>query len=331
MKYMLNHFRKFKHQLYSRGYEQLSSSQRAILDGSPIPVRISLLIYLCLERLTRPVFKRLRRVPGMMFGINTTMPRHAQIALIFLPFLLVGSFYLYTSYKRHLENPDDRIVPTPKQLAQGFWSTAAQPYRGELRLWVDSLASAKRFFIGVFLSATVGILLGLHMGVFPFFESLLLKFLTFFDKIPALALLPILFITFGVEEKAKIILIFIGITPTIALDTYLRAKEIPREQFVKALSLGASDFEVAYKVVLPQIFPKALDSVRLNLKAAWLFLIAAEAIAATAGLGFRIFLVRRYLAMNIIIPYVIWIGLAAYSVDFLLRWWVTHRYRWLYQ
>ena len=268
---------------------------------------------------------------NMVFGINSVLPHPIKLFLVILPFLLSVVLYFGISHRRHLENPDDKVAPPFVQLAEGFWSTAAQRYRGEFRLWVDSLASARRFFIGVSLSAFVGILLGLHMGVFPFFESLFLKFVTFFDKIPALALLPILFIAVGVEEKAKIMLIFIGITPTIALDTYLRAKEIPREQFVKALSLGSSDFEVAYKVVLPQIFPKALDSVRLNLKAAWLFLIAAEAIAATAGLGYRIFLVRRYLAMYIIIPYVLWIGLAAFSVEFLLRWWVTRRYRWLYQ
>jgi NitT/TauT family transport system permease protein len=72
-----------------------------------------------------------------------------------------------------------------------------------------------------------------------------------------------------------------------------------------------------------------LDSVRLNLKGAWLFLIAAESIAATEGLGYRIFVVRRYLAMDIIIPYVLWIALLAFLVDLALRLWVTKGFRWL--
>ncbi len=63
-------------------------------------------------------------------------------------------------------------------------------------------------------------------------------------------------------------------------------------------------------MVLPQIWPRLIDSLRLTLGSAWLFLIAAEAIASTEGLGYRIFLVRRYLAMDVILPYVVWITAA---------------------
>jgi NitT/TauT family transport system permease protein len=60
-----------------------------------------------------------------------------------------------------------------------------------------------------------------------------------------------------------------------------------------------------------------------------LYLIAGEAIAATVGLGYRIFLVRRYIAMDIIIPYVLWISLLAFLADFLVRLWIKKRYRWV--
>ena len=71
-------------------------------------------------------------------------------------------------------------------------------------------------------------------------------------------------------------------------------------------------------MVLPQILPRLIDSVRLSLGPAWLFLIAAEAIASESGLGYRIFLVRRYLAMDVILPYVAWITLLAALMDLLL-------------
>ena len=58
---------------------------------------------------------------------------------------------------------------------------------------------------------------------------------------------------------------------------------------------------------------------RLSMGSAWLFLIAAEAIASTEGLGYRIFLVRRYLAMDVILPYVVWITLLAVFADLALR------------
>ena len=66
--------------------------------------------------------------------------------------------------------------------------------------------------------------------------------------------------------------------------------------------------------MLPQVWPRLIDSLRLTLGSAWLFLIAAEAIASTEGLGYRIFLVRRYLAMDVILPYVVWITLLAVAV-----------------
>ena len=70
---------------------------------------------------------------------------------------------------------------------------------------------------------------------------------------------------------------------------------------------------------LPQVMPRLIGALRLSLGPAWLFLIAAEAIASTEGLGYRIFLVRRYFAMDVIIPYVIWITLLAFLMDLGLR------------
>jgi NitT/TauT family transport system permease protein len=136
--------------------------------------------------------------------------------------------------------------------------------------------------------------------------------------VPPLALLPILFIVMGLGEGSKIALIAIGITPFLTRDLAARVGELPREQIVKAETLGASTWQIALRVVLPQILPRLIDSVRLSLGPAWLFLIAAEAIASESGLGYRIFLVRRYLAMDVILPYVAWITLLAALMDLLL-------------
>ena len=79
-------------------------------------------------------------------------------------------------------------------------------------------------------------------------------------------MLPILFIAFGIDELSKVMLIVIGVTPTIILDTFNLSKSVPPEQLVKGFTLGASDFDVAYRVVLKQIWPRVLNSIRLNLK-----------------------------------------------------------------
>ena len=111
------------------------------------------------------------------------------------------------------------------------------------------------------------------------------------------------------------VLIVFGTAPFIMRDLEQRVRELPREQIVKAQTLDANTWQIAVRIVAPQVLPRLIDAVRLSLGAAWLFLIAAEAIASTEGLGYRIFLVRRYLAMDVILPYVAWITLLAFLLD----------------
>jgi len=263
-----------------------------------------------------------------LFSINAKPGRMVSALLSCVLFAACLAAYSITAQVRHKENPQDKVVPTLSEMADGFSRTAFEPDRkGEYRLLIDTMASGRRFLISVGL-AYFAIILGLFMGVMPYFETIFYRFVLFFDKIPALALLPILFIVFGLGETSKLALIAIGVYPTLILDTYLRAKAVPREQLVKGRTLGASDFETAFHIVFPQIFPEVLDTLRLNLKTIILFLIAGESLAATAGLGYRIFVVRRYIAMDIIIPYVIWMSLLALLADFVFRFWIKMRYRW---
>ena len=265
----------------------------------------------------------------MIFRMNTELGKKTAVLLAMIPFVISVIFYAYASYTRHKDNPQDKVVPTFTQMKDGIKRASFEKDRkGEYRLWIDSWASTKRFLIAVSL-LFVGVIIGLHMGVFPFFEALLLRFALFFDKIPALAVLPILFIVFGLGEVSKIALIVMGVLPTITLDTYLRAKRVKQEQILKGFTLGANSFEVAYRIVLRQIFPRVLDTIRLNFKAVWLFLIAGESLAASVGLGYRIFVMRRYIAMDIIIPYVIWISLLAFIADWVVQRFIKWRYPWL--
>jgi NitT/TauT family transport system permease protein len=96
-------------------------------------------------------------------------------------------------------------------------------------------------------------------------------------------------------------------------------KAVPREQIVKAFTLGANNIDVAYRVVLKQILPQVINSLRLNLKPLMLFLFAGEMIASTDGLAYRIAIMRRHMGMDIIIPYLLWVALLLYTLDLGLR------------
>lgn len=262
------------------------------------------------------------------FQINVRPGRSARWVLPLVLFAISIAVYAYVAHVRHAENPDDQVVPTFAQMFDGFKRATFEPDRqDEYRLPLDTLASGKRFLIALFL-LVFAVLLGLHMGTYPYVDLLFTRFVTFFDKIPALALLPILFIVFGLEETSKVALILLGVFPTITLDTYLRAKAVPHEQLIKGFSLGGNNLAVTYRIVLPQIMPGVLDTIRLNFKAMVLFLIAGESLAASVGLGYRIFVLRRYIAMDIIIPYVLYMSLLAFCADLAVRLWIKHKYSW---
>lgn len=265
-----------------------------------------------------------------LFGLHASPPPWLNWTLALVPFVLIIAVYMMASNKRHEENPQDKLLPGISQMGVAVKRMAFEQDRrsGKYPLWSDTFASMKRLLIGVGVAATLALLLGLNMGLFRGLQSLASPFLTFFSMIPPLAVLPIIFLSFGVDEFAKMLLIFIGVFPVIARDIFLAVQKIPREQITKALTLGASQSAVVYQIVFPQIIPRLLETVRLSLGPAWLFLIASEAIAATDGLGYRIFLVRRYLSMDVILPYVFWITILGFTMDYLLRTLLVRRYRW---
>lgn len=243
--------------------------------------------------------------------------------------------YFWVSRGRHMDNPDDRVMPTIRQMAQGFSDAALKPAEddevaadasrqslaakiGHSMLWKDTLATGRRFIISMALLLPA-VLLGVHMGMFPYVGSFFLRFVLFFDKIVALSLLPILFIAFGIDEMAKIMLILIGVGPTIILDAFNLTRGVPKEQIVKGFTLGAGDFAVTYRIVLKQISPRVLNSIRLNLKAVMIFLFSGEMIASQDGLAYRIALLRRHMGMDTIIPYVLWVALLLFLIDYGMR------------
>lgn len=265
-----------------------------------------------------------------MRWINRRPGRSAALALAVLPFALAFLAYFIGSDLRLSENPNDKLLPSLQQMGAALERMALNEDRrsGEYLLWSDTLHSLRRLALGVFLSALIGLVFGLGMGLIPIARSTMAPFVAVLSLIPPLALLPILFIVFGLGEVAKVTLIVIGIAPFLIRDLAQRTLEIPAEQLIKAQTLGAGTWQTALRVALPQVMPRLITAVRLALGPAWLFLIAGEAIAATGGLGYRIFLVRRYLAMDVIVPYVVWITILAFAIDLALRLLSRRGFRW---
>jgi|SRR5712672_59243 NitT/TauT family transport system permease protein len=264
--------------------------------------------------------------------MNIVPQRGSRIFLAFVPFILIAILYVVGSAERRAENPEDKLLPPVSEMAETARRLAAEPDRrtGELVLWADTVASLRRLAIGLGVATAVGLSIGLAVGLVPTVGAAFGTLVAVLSMIPPMAILPILFIVFGLGELSKVVLIVIGVTPCLIRDLAFKVASLPREQIVKAQSLGASTWQVAIRVVLPQIMPRLIESLRLQLGPAFLFLISAEAIAADVGLGYRIFLMRRYLAMDVILPYVAWITLLAFIMDYALFALARRGFPWAY-
>lgn len=253
--------------------------------------------------------------------VDLSFSRSQRAMLGALPVVVLVVLYLVIAYVRNEANPSEKITPLPGDMIEAMSALIFQKDQlsGEYLFWSDTFASLQRIGIGIGISAISALIVGLSLGILPPVRATLGPLVTGIAVIPPLAILPILFIVFGLGETAKVALIVIGIAPVMIRDVAGHVSSLPRELIIKAQTLGANSWQLILRVALPQAMPRLIEATRLALGPAWVFLISAEAIASDVGLGYRIFLVRRYLSMDIIIPYVIWIALLAIAIDLLLK------------
>lgn len=255
-----------------------------------------------------------------MRWVNVRPRRGTALLLGAIPLAALAVVYLLAAAARHAANAADKVLPTPGAMWAAMRTLAVEtdPLSGKVILWADTIASLQRLGLALGICTLSALLVGMVLGLLPAARATFGALVTAVAVIPPIALLPILFIAFGLGETAKVALIVVGITPFLIRDLADHVAAIPEEQLIKAQTLGASSWQLALRVALPQALPRLIAGLRLSLGPAWVYLISAEAIASDVGLGYRIFLVRRYLSMDIIIPYVAWISLLAILADMLL-------------
>jgi NitT/TauT family transport system permease protein len=257
-----------------------------------------------------PIFWGLHARPGMVFGRF----------LGFLPVALLAGLYLFASHARAEKNPEDKLMPSLHHMYEEMKTIITVPDKrsGKNLFLDDTKASLKRLGMGIGIAAVASYFIGILMGMFPGFRALLAPLVTGLSNINPLAILVIILVALGVGESSKVFLIAFGIGIPMMRTIAGMAERMPNELTVKALTLGATQFQVLYKIIAPQMLPRLIDLIRVSLGSAWIFVIAAEAVAATEGLGYRIYLQQRYMNMGLIIPYVIYISLLAYASDLAL-------------
>lgn len=193
-------------------------------------------------------------------------------------------------------------------------------------LWSDFGISFKRFAYGMLLGTALGFVIGIAMGCFTPIEALLRPLLAFFSSIPPTAMIAVYMLIFKLKPELFIAVIGIGIFPVLAQAIYQAVKnDVPEAAVNKAYTLGASHFEVIWEVVIPQILPRIIDAIRLQIGPAMIFLIAVELYVGSEGIGYRLKLAPRGSHYNVIYIYLILLGVLGMLVDWAMigvrRWW----------
>ena len=136
---------------------------------------------------------------------------------------------------------------------------------------------------------------------------------------PPLAYLPLMIIWFGIGETSKILLIFLACFAPVALAARAGVRSASQEQIQAVMSMGATRSQVIRHVVLPAALPDILVGLRIGMGVGWTTLVAAEMVAATAGLGAMVLNASNFLRTDVVILGIIIIGAVAYGFEVLIR------------
>lgn len=215
------------------------------------------------------------------------------------------------------------LVPTPMQVALRFKELLFND-----RLIVDMLMSTQRVFFGVTLGVALAVPVGFLIGWYKDVRTFLDPLINFFRALPPIALIPLVVIYFGIDEPAKIIILFYASFFAGVIVMYEGVAQISPIFIKVARTLGASEGEIFVKVIVPLTTPHILTALRVALGVAWATLVASELVAAQQGLGALIQSAGSFFQIDVIYVGIISIGTIALAMDLALRALTRHMIRW---
>ena len=216
--------------------------------------------------------------------------------------------------------PEDRLV-SPVILPSPFEVFTSAPSLWFERALLESIAATlKRVLIGFGLAALVGIPLGILAGSWRLVEAAAAPIALFGRNLPVAALIPLTILWFGIDETQKVMFIFIACVPFVYSDVVKSIAGVPERYVETAQTLGASAWQIVWKVLVALSLPDIYSSLRHLFGLAFGYIMLAELINAQHGLGYLLMTSqRRGLSEHIILVLLI-IGVLAWGIDRVLLW-----------
>ena len=249
-------------------------------------------------------------------GANTAI---RQFLPWIVPILLLGIWQIASS-SGILQS---RILPAPSAVCIAFWQLSKS---GEL--WQHLQISAARAALGLLVGGGLGLLLGLLNGSSKFASTLLDTTLQMVRNIPALAMIPLVILWFGIDEFAKLFLVALGVFFPMYINSYHGIRSVDPELIEMGKSYGLKQWQLYREIILPGALPSILVGLRFSLGLVWVLLIVAETISAQSGIGYMTMNAREFLQTDIVLVGILmyaFLGkladtLAVLLEKYLLRW-----------
>jgi ABC-type nitrate/sulfonate/bicarbonate transport system, permease component len=256
-----------------------------------------------------------------IFVPKAAIPAHLYAlcsALAFALLLLGWSVLTYGSFVPPL------FLPAPDDIVR-----SAVTQFSEFDLMTDVRDSVLRVSAGFLMAAAIGVPLGVLMGSLKTFEAFFEPILGFVRYMPASAFIPLFILWLGIGESEKIAVIFFGTFFQMTLMVMDVTKNVSMDLINTAYTLGVSQRGVFRRVILPASLPGIVDTLRITFGWAWTYLVVAEIVAASSGLGYMIMQSQRFLKTANIIVGIIVIGIIGIVIDVFFKWLYARLFPWV--
>ncbi|RST52909.1 aliphatic sulfonate ABC transporter permease SsuC [Variovorax sp. DXTD-1] len=253
--------------------------------------------------------------PGALKAFGT------NVAGRLVPWLVPVGLIVFWQIASSLGWLSTRVLPAPVDVLKAAWGLAVS---GEL--WTHVKVSAGRALSGLAIGGGAGLVLGLLTGSVKFFETLLDSTIQMVRNIPALALIPLVILWFGIDESAKLFLISVSVFFPIYLNTFHGIRNVDPQLIEMGRTYGLSRWQLYREVILPGALSSILVGLRFSLGLMWVILIVAETISAQAGIGYLTMNAREFLQTDIVLVGILLYALLGKLADLFARgleqWWL---------
>lgn len=199
-----------------------------------------------------------------------------------------------------------------------FSSLLTDGYRN-VALWEHVWISVKRVLLGVFFGALLGVPVGFAMGLNSVARGLFDPIVEFIRPIPPLALIPLVILWLGIDETAKVFLLFLAAFFIMLIAARAGVSSVRISKVHAAYSLGASKAQVLRHVVLPNALPEIFTGLRTAMGVCWGTLVAAELVAADRGVGSMMMMAKNFLQTEVVVIGIIIIGAIGFAIEIAMR------------